>query len=211
MHFYLSHDSPYEVVGFTVDREYIKENTFLGLPVVAFQEVELIFPPSEYKMLVPLSFRNMNRLRAEKYLQTKAKGYKFINYISSRACTWPDLVIGENCIVYENSVIMPFAKIGHNVVISTGSMIGDYCLVKDHSFLASHSVLLGNATVEESCVLGANSTVREGVRIARECLIGAGVTITRDTEERGVYINRPPELYPKPSNEVGAILAWPLR
>ena len=34
-YFYLTHDSPYEVTGFTVDRDYLKESEFFGLPVVA--------------------------------------------------------------------------------------------------------------------------------------------------------------------------------
>ena len=48
-HFYLTHDSDHEVVAFTVNQEYLKETTFWGLPVVPFEEVELLFPPSEFK------------------------------------------------------------------------------------------------------------------------------------------------------------------
>ena len=39
-HLYLSEDTSYEVVAFTMDKEYIKEDTFLGLPVVAFENLE---------------------------------------------------------------------------------------------------------------------------------------------------------------------------
>lgn len=44
-HFYLTNDSEHTVVAFTVDREYMKEETFKGLPVVAFEDVEALFPP----------------------------------------------------------------------------------------------------------------------------------------------------------------------
>ena len=40
---YFSRDSDYEVVGFTVDADYISETTFCGLPVVPFEEVEKYF------------------------------------------------------------------------------------------------------------------------------------------------------------------------
>jgi len=81
----LAQDSPGKVVGFTVDRKYLKERQFCGLPVVPFEEVESIYPPSEYKMLVPNLAIRVNKVRAEKYLQAKAKGYQFISYVSSRA------------------------------------------------------------------------------------------------------------------------------
>ena len=42
-HFYLTHDSPYEVVGFTVDSEYLAGTEFLGLPVAGFEEMTEFF------------------------------------------------------------------------------------------------------------------------------------------------------------------------
>src|SRR3972149_4908479 len=83
VHMCLTHDSPYEVAGFTVDPEYIQEPKLLGLDVVSFEEVESVYPPGVYKMLVPLSYQKMNRLREEKYYQAKEKGYAFISYVSS--------------------------------------------------------------------------------------------------------------------------------
>ena len=35
-YFYLTNDSPHEVVAFTVDREHLNPSQKLGLPVVAF-------------------------------------------------------------------------------------------------------------------------------------------------------------------------------
>lgn len=37
-HFYLTHDSEHEVVAFTVDKEFLNQNTFHDLPVVAYEE-----------------------------------------------------------------------------------------------------------------------------------------------------------------------------
>jgi sugar O-acyltransferase (sialic acid O-acetyltransferase NeuD family) len=206
---YLTHDSPYEVAGFTVDREYIKEGTLLGLPVVAFEEVESIFPPSEYKMSLCISYRRVNRLKAEKYAQAKAKGYELITYISSRAFTFPGLTVGDNSFIYENASIGPFAKVGNDVFIGPGSIIGHHSVIKDHCFVGPHAVILGSTTIEPYCVIGANSTIRDGgVIVARECIIAAGVSIGKDTRERGVYVGSPAELVPKPSDELGALLTW---
>ena len=191
-HFYLSHDSSNKVVAFTVDGEYIKEDSMLGLPIVAFENIDSIYPPSEFKMSVLISYRNMNKLRAEKYAQVKAKGYKLINYVSSRASTWPGLVIGENCFIYENSVICPYVELGSNVFIGPGSMIGHNSIIKDHCYVGPNAVILGSVTIEPHCFIGANATIKDGeITIGRESIIGASALITKDAKEKSVYISKP--------------------
>ena len=66
-HFYFSSDSEHEVVAFTVDAAYKKESAFQGLPLVASEEVTRLFPPSDVRMFVALSYAKMNRIRAAKY------------------------------------------------------------------------------------------------------------------------------------------------
>ena len=199
-HFYLTHDSPHEVVAFTVDRGFIKEETFLGLPVVPFEEVEFIYPPGDYKMMVAIFYGRVNKTRAEKYFQAKTKGYDLISYVSSKAITWPGLVAGDNSIILESTVIQPFAEIGNDVIVMSGSVVGHHCVIKDHCFLAFHVVVAGCASIEPYCFLGANSTIRNNVIVAKECIIGAAALVLENTQERGVYKGRPAELLPKPSN-----------
>jgi len=208
----LTHDSPYEVAAFTVDRSYIKEETLLGLPVVPFEDVESIYPPSEYKMSIVISYRKLNRVRAEKYDQAKAKGYQLINYISSKAVTFPDLIIGDNNFIWENASIGPFAAIGNNVFIGSGSLIGHHSIVKDHCYISPHAVILGSTTIEPYCVIGANATIRDGgLIIARECIIGAGAFINQNTREKGVYMGTQSRLAPKTSDELSTWLTWGMK
>jgi sugar O-acyltransferase (sialic acid O-acetyltransferase NeuD family) len=186
-HFYLSHDSPYEVVAFTVDKEFIKEKELFELPVVPFEEIEMIYPPDKFKMFAPISYKDVNKLRAEKYYQAKAKGYQLISYICSKATTWPGLVVGDNCFIFENNVIQPFVKIENNVILWSGNHVGHHTFIKDHCFITSHVVISGHVVVEPYCFLGVNSTIRDNITIAKECVIGAGALITKDTQEKGVY------------------------
>jgi sugar O-acyltransferase (sialic acid O-acetyltransferase NeuD family) len=204
VHTYLTYDSPYEVVAFTADRDYIRGENLCGLPVVPFEEIESIYPPGDYKMFVSVFYRKVNKTRAEKYYQAKAKGYELISYISSRAVTWPGLVIGDNCLV-GNCVIQPFVEIGNNVFIRDGGVICHSAVIKDHCFVAAHAVVLGHATVEPYCFLGANSTIRDGITVARECIIGAGTLILEDTQEKGVYKGNPAVCLPIPSDELRGI------
>ena len=205
-HFYLTHDSPYEVVAFTVDRSYIKEEKLCGLPVVPFEEVESIYPPENYKMLVSIFASRVNKTRAEKYHQAKTKGYQLISYISSKAITWPDLVIGDNCFIGAGSICMPFLKIENNVIILAGVSLGHDSVVKDHCFIASQATLLGAVTVEPYACIGANATILDSVTVARECVIGAGSVIHENTQEKGVYKVNPPTLLPLKSDRLENLL-----
>jgi sugar O-acyltransferase (sialic acid O-acetyltransferase NeuD family) len=207
-HFYLTHDSSYEVVAFSVNHSFIAEQTLFGLPVVSFENIESIYPPDECKMFVAIQYSRLNRNRAEKYLEAKLKGYELINYVSSRAATWPGLVIGDNCFIGENSSIGPFVKIGNSVLISPGTVVGHDTKIGDYCFLASHTVILGSVTIEPYCFLGANSTIKDGITIRRGCILGAGSYISENTREKGVYINKPAELMLKSSDEWSRLLTW---
>jgi sugar O-acyltransferase (sialic acid O-acetyltransferase NeuD family) len=199
---YLQYDSEYEVVGFTVDEEYLRKPAIFGLPVVPFDRVEHFFPPSDVAMMVSLSFQRMNRLREERFLQARQKGYSLVSYVSSKAVTWPDLSIGENCVISEQTVVHPYVRIGNNVIISTDVAIGHHSVIGDHVFIAPGAVILGGATIGPYCVIAANACVREGIKVASQCLIGMGVSVNRDTEESQVFVARASELLPKPANEL---------
>src|SRR5258708_6347128 len=97
--YYLSKDSSYEVVAFSVNEKYMpSERTFHGLPIVSFESIERYYSPSDYLFFSPMSPKGMNKPREEIYLEIKRKGYRFINYISSKATLF-DNIIGENCFI----------------------------------------------------------------------------------------------------------------
>ena len=181
-HFYLVHDSPHEVVGFAVDPDYLTDHVFRGLPVVPFDEVEATFPPDTVEMFIPISFRRMNHVRADRVAAAKEAGYRLISYVSSKATTFPDFKCGENCFILENNTIQPFVQIGDDVILWSGNHIGHHTVIQDHVMVTSQVVISGGCTIEPHCFLGVNSTIRDETTIGRETLVGAGVTILGDTE-----------------------------
>jgi sugar O-acyltransferase (sialic acid O-acetyltransferase NeuD family) len=206
----LLYDSSLEISAFTVDRQYLNEHTLSGLPVAPFEEIDSLFPPAEHKMLLPLSYQRLNRLRAEKYHQARAKGYEMITYISSRSTVCPDAKIGDNCLIGDNVSIGPRVVIGNDVTIGPNAVIGHHVMIGDHNFISAGAVVLGGAGIGPYCLIGANATINEGVSIAGESLIASGVTITNHTREKGVYLGSSPELLSKPSDEVSEWLTWPV-
>ena len=201
-HYFLTHDSDDEVVAFSVDGAYIKEDTLRGLPIVAFEDMQRLYPPEDFKMFIAIGHARMNKLRQEKYQTAKDLGYSLVTYVSSRATTWPDANIGDNCFIQENNVIQPFVKIGSNVVMWSGNHIGHETHIGDHCFLTSHCVVSGNVTIEPNCFIGVNATIRDGITIARECLIGAGAMIMKDTQPREVYVGHRATLRDTPTDKL---------
>ncbi len=201
-HFYLTHDSKYTVEAFTVDQDYLFSSTFCNLPVVAFEEVENLYPPENFTMFIAVGYTKLNALRAAKYEAAKAKGYKLISYVSSKATTWPDLSIGENCFILEDNTIQPFVKIGNNVTLWSGNHIGHHATIADNCFITSHVVISGGVNIGKNCFIGVNATIRDHINIADKCLIGAGVLLLADAEAEGVYMGTAAERSKVPSRRI---------
>ena len=202
-HFYLRHDSEHQVVAFTVNQEYLPyEKTFEGLPVVPFEALEARYNPADYHLFAPMSHRRMNRLREQVYLNCKAKGYRMISYVSSKATIFPEAQIGENCFILEDNTLQPFTPIGNNVMMWSGNHIGHHGQIKDHVLFTSHVVLSGHCTVEPFCVFGVNATIRDFTHLAEGTFIAMGACVLKDTEPWSIYQGVPARRREKPSTDI---------
>jgi sugar O-acyltransferase (sialic acid O-acetyltransferase NeuD family) len=180
---YFTHDSEYEVVGFSVEREFLKKTTLFNLPVVAFEEIEKRFAPGEHSVYAALAYAQLNRLRTRLANAAKAKGYSLASYVSSRAFVWRNVQIGEHCFIFEDNTVQPFVKLGNNVVLWSGNHIGHHSIIGNNVFISSHVVVSGFVEVAENCFLGVNSTLVNNIKIGRDCWLGPNVTIVRDTAD----------------------------
>jgi sugar O-acyltransferase (sialic acid O-acetyltransferase NeuD family) len=200
--YYFDIDSNYEVVAFTLDRAYIKEDTYEGKPLVAFEDIEALYPSAEYKMFIALSYAKMNKLRASKYTEAKQKGYTLVSYVSSHCTYLSQFPCGDNCFIFENNTIQPFVEIGNNVTLWSGNHIGHHSVIKDHNFVSSHVVISGHCTIERYCFLGVNSSLAHNVTIAEETLLGAGTVMSKNSEAGRIYVPARSVMLDKKSNEV---------
>lgn len=204
-HHYFSTDSAHGVAAFTLDRAYITQDSFCGLPIVPFDEIEERYPAASHGMFVALGYSKVNQLRKEKYLAAKALGYEMASYVSSRATVLNDGNIGENCFILEDNTIQPFVTIGNDVVMWSGNHVGHHSVIHDHCFLASHIVVSGGVDMGESCFVGVNATFRDHIRIGESCVIGAGALLLADAEPFGVYVGNSTERSRVPSNRLKRI------
>jgi len=206
-HFYLTNDSNYEVVAFTVNKSYMTSNKFkprgseIEYDVVPFEELENHYPPSEFLFFAPMTGVKMNTLRQKIYEEGKHKGYEYISYVSSRATVFGNK-IGENCFILEDNTIQPFTTIGNNVVMWSGNHIGHHGQIDDHVFFTSHVVLSGHCHVKDRAWFGVNSTIRDYTTIGEGCLIAMGSLITKSTEDNSFYMGLPAKKQNKTAIEV---------
>ena len=201
-HYYLENDSNHEVVAFAVNEKYLPDNLrFCGLPIVAFENIEQLYLPNDYKFFAPMSPNKMNRLREQIYLAIKAKGYELITYISSKATLFGNK-IGDNCFILENNTIQPFTTIGNNVILWSGNHIGHHSVIKDHIMFTSHVVLSGHCVVEDYCTLGVNATIRDGITLSEGTFVAMSASVTKTTEPWGLYKGIPAIKYDKSTKDL---------
>ncbi len=200
--YYFDIDSEHEVVAFTVDKNYLTSSTFEGKPVVPFEEITEIYPSSENKMFIALSYASLNKVREAKYYEAKQKGYELVSYVSSRCSYMSQYACGDNCFIFEDNTIQPFVRIGNNVTLWSGNHIGHHSVLEDHLFISSHVVVSGHCKIESNTFIGVNSTIGHQVTIAAENIIGAGSIITKSTELGDVYVPARSIKLEKKSNQI---------
>jgi sugar O-acyltransferase (sialic acid O-acetyltransferase NeuD family) len=185
---YFTYDSDYEVVAFSVEKDYLRRNALFDLPVVPFETLESNYSPHEHDFFAANVYTQKNRLRARLYQQAKDKGFSPASYVSSRAFVWRNCEIGEHCFVFENNVVQPFAKLGKNVILWSGNHVGHHSAIRDHCFVSSHVVISGFVEVGEYCFMGVNSAVANNTKIGNNCTVGAGALILGDVEDDQIVV-----------------------
>lgn len=180
---YFTYDSDFEVVAFTVDQQYINdEQNFLGLPLVSFEDVAKIYNPKEFHAFAAVGSQYLNRIRTDKYLALKQKGYPIASYVSSKIFKWHNVDIGEHAFILEDNTLQPFVKIGDNVTLWSGNHIGHSSIIQNNCFITSHVTISGCCNIGENSFIGVNSTFAEGLTIGKDNFIGMASIVSKSTE-----------------------------
>ena len=192
-HEYFDADSDYEVVAFSVERNYLKYDKKIGLPVVPFEELETRFEPATHEVYVAATYTQLNRLRTRLAAIAKDKGYRLASYVSSRAFVWRNVELGEHCFIFEGNTVQPFVKIGSNVVLWSGNHIGHHSLIRDNCFISSHVVISGFCDIGENSFIGVNAALANNIVIGQDNWIGPNAAIMKNTEAGALYKTEQPE------------------
>ena len=191
---YFDADSDYEIVAFSVEREFLKRQELLGRPVLAFEDIEATLEPAAHEIYVATVYTQLNRLRTRLAAAAKAKGYRLASYVSSRAFVWRNVQLGEHCFIFEDNTVQPFVTLGDNVVLWSGNHVGHHSTIRSNCFVSSHVVISGFCDIGENCFLGVNSTISNNVTVGRDNWIGPGSVVMRDTKDGDFFSAKSSEI-----------------
>lgn len=200
---YFNEYSNYEVVGFSSHREYIVEDSMSGLPIVAIEDLDKVWPKENYHSFVAVGYKNMNKVRQKIYQEIKSKEYFCASFIHPAIKIWDTTFIGDNVFIFEDNTIQPYTTIGSNTVLWSGNHVGHHSVIGENCFISSHVVISGSCIVKDNAFIGVNATLRDGITIEKENLIGAGAIIMKSTKEKEIYAPLPTKLFSKNSEEIG--------
>lgn len=175
------------VVGFTVDAHFKTTDSFEGLPLVAWDELEAAFPPECVRLLGPLSFRSLNELRRDRYLEGKRRGYAFASFVHPGAFV-STKDIGENAFILENNVIQPFVRIGVCVMMWSGNHIGHHSRIGDYCFFGSQNGVSGGVTIGDGTFVGGQVGIGGGLSVGRSCFLADAAVVLADLPDNSVVI-----------------------
>lgn len=184
---YFQYDSEYDVIAFSVERDYLSKDEMFGLPVVSFEELQNFYNPSTHEVFVATTYTKLNRLRTRLASEVKAMGYRLASYISPHAFVWKNVQIGEHCFIFENNTLQPFVKICNNVILWSGNHIGHHSIIRNNCFISSHVVISGYCDIGENCFIGVNATLSNNVILSKDNWIGPNVLITKSTVPGALY------------------------
>lgn len=173
---FISKYNLYEVLGFAVNKKYIKESTFCNLPIYAIEDLK---PDAEYSIFIAIQWNRLNADRKDLYAKLKSKGFKFANIISPNAIINGEIE-GENCWIADMAVVDFGTKIKNNVFVKVGAMIGPNVYINDHCFIGAKSTIGGATKIGMQSFVGLNATIFDTVEIGEKCIIGACSIIKRN-------------------------------
>jgi len=178
-----------KVAGFTLDQEFLHEDTFEGLPNVSFEQIEQRLSPSNYMLFVAIGASDLlGDARQEKMRMGLKKGYELFSHIFVDEALKKHISLGKNTFIMPGCNVDPFVKFGDGIIAWNGATICHHTTVGNYSFVAPGATISGKVTVGEHCFIGNNVTIRDNINIADHTLIGAGAIITHDTEANSVYM-----------------------
>lgn len=185
--YYIDIDDDRKVEVFTVNKEYIEEDEFCGLPVVPFENIEDNYSPNEYEILIAIGNSKMNKTREDVFKKIKEKGYTVASYIhSNTSMHCKDM--GEGNIILEKCMIYPFSKIGDGNLLWDHVLISHDCEVGDFNTFSSYADLCGYVKIKNNGYFGKHCILNDFIEVDNYTLVGAAAYVKNDTHEYDVIV-----------------------
>lgn len=176
----------YDVIGFSVDKKYIKADQYMGKPVFELERLSQIIDKHKVYLFVAMQWNRLNADRRTVYERLKAEGYMFTNLISPNA-NLSSPIKGDNCWISDMACVDFRVYIGNNVYVKSGAWIGSGVTIEDHCFIGAHSSVGGGVSLGEQSFVGLGATIFDEVKVGKKCIVGATSALKRNISDYTRY------------------------
>lgn len=170
--------------AFVVDPEYAR------IGVSTTERMLQDFPPDKHAFVIGLSFKGLNKIRADKFQYMLEAGYAPVTYLCPDVWQPFSCEIGAGTFVMPRNTLQACVSIGKNCMIWAGNHIGHHSKIGDHVWLSSGIVVSGGCEVGDYSFIGSGATIADNVKIGKRCIIGAGSLVLQDVPDDSVVAER---------------------
>ena len=187
---YLAMDKRYEVVGLTVDDEFVDKGGISDLETIPLSQLVEGKNPQGHSVIMAMGYNDLNQSRESMYKRLKKMGYHIETYIHPDARVYTEYPLGDGCVVLPSAVLEPHVRLGENSMVWCNATLAHHSRVAEHCWIASGTVISGQASVERNSFIGVNATVINEVVVGEYNVIGGGALITKNTKPSSVHLAR---------------------
>jgi sugar O-acyltransferase (sialic acid O-acetyltransferase NeuD family) len=181
----------YRIVAFSVEAAYQTQAHFMGVPVIAFEDLYRDRVPAGTQVFVAIGPSRSNSVRERIFIETINRGFSCIRFVHPNATICDSVRIGANCFIFPGVVVEPFVTLGDNCILWSNSTVAHHSTIESHTFLAPGAMVSGRSTIERNCFLGINCTVRDNVLVGAGSIIGAGAVVKSNVVAGSVLSAKP--------------------
>jgi hypothetical protein len=134
---YLRGDLRYEVLGQTVDDEFLSLGGIDGLKSVGLSQVTDVFPPEQFRVIMAAGYSDLNRVRESLFKRLKGMGYVIETYVHPDARVYTAHTLGEGSVVLPAANIEPHAWVGANTMVWCNVTLAHHCNVAENCWVAA--------------------------------------------------------------------------
>jgi sugar O-acyltransferase (sialic acid O-acetyltransferase NeuD family) len=189
---FLSSERRLDEIDFIVDRDQSKIGSmWFGKKVVSDLDGLLASPSSrEFSLCVCLSEK---KFEDRTNIQTRLHNLKInmFSIISKNTTVADSAEIKAGSIIFPNTYIGSFSKIGELVTVYVGALVEHDCVIEDNVEISPRVALAGGVTIKKNTFVGINATVLPNITIGSGVIVGAGAVVTKDVQDNLVVVGNP--------------------
>tara|TARA_Y100001968_G_C19390946_1_gene735559 strand:+ start:642 stop:1325 length:684 start_codon:yes stop_codon:yes gene_type:complete len=197
---YFENQTKYEIVAYSVDKEFINTQKFKDKPLLAKEDIIKMYTPNDCYIFVALGYHNLNKLREDKFNYFKKNGFRFASLIPDCYQNIP-VKIGQNCLVLPGVTLQPHCQINDNVFIWSNALIGHHSIINNNCWVTGGSTIGGVSKLGDNSFLGLNATVGPNISIGENCILGAHTLTTRNLLSNSVVVQPDTSIHRLDSNQ----------